>query len=171
MTRAHTAGTLDHYIGYRATLDLLKDWTGCDLGDVNVQQTELDDGEVFLVLRLNRRIGDSVRTVPRTQRKLTVDDFLFYRCTYHAAVGTSRLMDTITEITGCEQFSYNLADQRVLVPRKNSVQKRTVYHITMESGWLIGSVLNTSGDDNWMRVVFDEKEHCWFPRRVKDTGR
>ena len=56
---AHQAGVLKHYIGYDTTLDLVRWWIGINLGSTNVDQTEMVDGETFLVLRLRRRVSAS----------------------------------------------------------------------------------------------------------------
>ena len=86
VTRAFSEGTLNHYIGYPETLSVIRDWTGCDLGKTNVAQTELVDKEQFLILRLDRRVSSEEKKVRTVDAKmsLTVEDFLFYRCTYHA---------------------------------------------------------------------------------------
>lgn len=80
---AYEAGSLKHYIGYKNTLKLVHDWVGFDLGGTNVDQTEMADGETFLILRLRRRVSGSEKVRTRTEHaELKIEDFDFYRGTY-----------------------------------------------------------------------------------------
>ena len=80
---AITAGNLKHYIGYETTLDLIEGWIGINLGGINVQQTEMADGETFLILRLRRRVSPSAKVRTRGEHaRLEIEDFDFYRGTY-----------------------------------------------------------------------------------------
>ena len=80
---AHQAGSLKHYIGYDNTMDLVHSWVGVDLGGTNVDQTEMADGETFLILRLRRRVSGSEKVRTRTEHaRLKIEDFDFYRGTY-----------------------------------------------------------------------------------------
>ena len=74
------------------------------------------------------------------------------------------------EITGdTAGISFNLDEQRVLIPRKLSVQSRTVYRIEKsETGIFSGSVLSQG---QWIRVELDADEGVWFPRQRRDTLR
>ena len=80
---AYTDGSLKHYIGYENTLDLVRRWCGIHLDAINVQQTEMGDGDDFLVLRLRRRVSPAAKV--RTRRdhtQLAIEDFDFYRGIY-----------------------------------------------------------------------------------------
>ena len=80
---AYEDGSLKHYIGYENTLELVHDWVGIDLGGINVSQTEMADGDTFLVLRLRRRVSGSEKVRTRTEHaRLKIEDFDFYRGTY-----------------------------------------------------------------------------------------
>lgn len=81
---AYQNGVLKHYIGYQTTLDLVELWIGIDLGSVNVNQTEMADGDTFLVLRLRRRVAPAAKVRTRGEHaQLDIEDFDFYQGTYY----------------------------------------------------------------------------------------
>lgn len=73
-----------HYIGYQNTLELIESLTGVDLGKINVDQTELADGDIFYVARLRRRVSPaSKRVATRSDADaLEISDFDFFRGKY-----------------------------------------------------------------------------------------
>lgn len=80
---AHKKGSLKHYIGYETTLELVRWWVGINLGNINVDQTEMADGDAFLVLRLRRRVSASTKVRTRGEHaRLEIEDFDFYCGTY-----------------------------------------------------------------------------------------
>ena len=74
-------GNLKHYIGYQTTLDLIADMLGADLGEINVDQTELVDGDIFYVARLRRRVSPAAKRIAtrRESAPLEIADFDFFR--------------------------------------------------------------------------------------------
>lgn len=80
---ASEAGNLRHYIGYKETLEIIQTICRLNLGDINVAQTELKNGDRFLVVRLRRRLTpeEKVRTV-KQGATLTVEDFDFFSGVY-----------------------------------------------------------------------------------------
>ena len=74
-------GELKHYIGYQNTLDVVEELTNLDLGGINVEQTEMQDGDIFYVARLRRRVSPaSKRTASRSGGDaLKIEDFDFFR--------------------------------------------------------------------------------------------
>ena len=60
---AHADGVLRHYIGYDNTLALVEKLTGLNLGGKNVDQTEMQDGDIFYVARLRRRVSPAEKRV------------------------------------------------------------------------------------------------------------
>ena len=75
-----------HYIGYENTLKLIETICDVQLGEINVEQTQLEDRDVILIARLNRRLtpDDKIRTLPKNKLDLTIEDFEFYEGQYYA---------------------------------------------------------------------------------------
>ena len=81
---AHADGLLKHYIGYQSTLTLIENLTKIKLGKINVDQTEMENGDIFFVARLRRRVSPLAKRVEtrRADYTLSVDDFDFYAGRY-----------------------------------------------------------------------------------------
>ena len=77
---AYLDGNLRHYIGYQSTLNLIADLCRIDLGEINVGQTELDDGDIFYVARLRRRVSPLAKRVETRGHaaELEISDFDFF---------------------------------------------------------------------------------------------
>ena len=87
---AHASGNFRHYIGYQDTLAIINDLCGIDLGEINVDQTEFEDGDIFYVARLRRRVSPLSKRV-RTHRpgtQLEIEDFDFFRGRYTDLAGS-----------------------------------------------------------------------------------
>lgn len=82
--RAYTDGNLCHYIGYQPTLNLIADLCNIDLGEINVDQTEMQDGDIFYVARLRRRVSPMAKRVQTRGQAATLEisDFNFFRGRY-----------------------------------------------------------------------------------------
>ena len=82
---AHTSGNLRHYVGYADTLGIINDLCGIDLGEINVEQTEFADGDIFYVARLRRRVSPLSKRVHthRQDERLEISDFDFFRGKYN----------------------------------------------------------------------------------------
>lgn len=87
---AAASGLLQHWIGYEETLRLVEDLCDVDLGEINVGETKLCDGDTFLVVKLRRRTvardrkSTRVRTVHAGEggARMNVLDYVFYEGTY-----------------------------------------------------------------------------------------
>ena len=81
---AHASGNFRHYVGYADTLAILNDLCGIDLGEINIEQTEFADGDIFYVARLRRRVSPYTKRVHthRQGNKLEIQDFDFFRGRY-----------------------------------------------------------------------------------------
>ena len=86
---AYRHGTLRHYIGYQSTLNLIADLCNIDLGGINVGQTELEDGDIFYVARLRRRVSPLAKRVETRGQAavLEISDFDFFRGKYSVMEG------------------------------------------------------------------------------------
>ena len=65
-------------------LEVISNLCGIDLGEINVEQTEFEDGDIFYVARLRRHVSPHtkrVHTHPQGSR-LEVSDFDFFRGKY-----------------------------------------------------------------------------------------
>ena len=82
---AHASGNFRHYVGYPDTLVIINNLCGIDLGEVNVGQTEFEDGEIFYVARLRRRVSPLSKRVHTHHQgnKLEISDFDFFRGKYN----------------------------------------------------------------------------------------
>lgn len=83
---ASEAGTLKHHIGYEETLRMVEDLCKLTLGDINVAETKLTDGDALLIVKLRRR------TVARDRKSTRVR-------TIHAGTKGARLpVKIITQV-------------------------------------------------------------------------
>ena len=82
---AHASGNFRHYVGYEPTLALINNLCGIDLGEINVEQTEFDEGDIFYVARLRRRVSPSSKRVHTHHQgnRLEISDFAFFRGKYN----------------------------------------------------------------------------------------
>ena len=87
---AHTSGNFRHYVGYENTLAIINDLCGIDLGEINIEQTEFEDGAIFYIARLRRRVSPlSKRVHTRRQgNRLEIEDFDFFRGKYTDLAGS-----------------------------------------------------------------------------------
>lgn len=76
----HANGTLESYIGYKATIDILKDMTGLNI-PFNRDKTILNEHDSMLIMRLNYRIQDAKS---KGSHQPKPDDFLFFICEYES---------------------------------------------------------------------------------------
>ena len=81
---AHANGNFRHYVGYEDTLAIINALCGIDLGEINMEQTEFGDGDIFYVARLRRRVSPSSKRVHthRQGNRLEIQDFDFFRGKY-----------------------------------------------------------------------------------------
>ncbi len=77
----HAAATDDlrSYIGYPDTARLIAELTGVQVA-VSREEARLNEGDVMLIMKLRYRTPNPT---PQTPLQHTVDDFIFYRCTWH----------------------------------------------------------------------------------------
>lgn len=87
---ASEAGTLKHYIGYEETLKIVEDLCEISLGETNMEETKLNDGDVLLIVKLRRRTvarnrkSTRVRTIHAGEKgaRMPVMDYVFYQGRY-----------------------------------------------------------------------------------------
>ena len=77
---AHADVLLKHYIGYQSTLTLLEGLCKIKLGAINVEQTEMQNGDIFFVARLRRRVSPLSKRVQTRlhDETLEIADFDFF---------------------------------------------------------------------------------------------
>ena len=82
MCLADYEGKLISYIGYEATVQVLREFTGLT-PELNRRLTDLEDGDLLLCVRLKYRVQD-----PRMKRheKPSLADYEFFACRYEATV-------------------------------------------------------------------------------------
>ena len=78
---ADETDTLDSYIGYQTTADIIEEISGVKVG-ISRAQTKVEHGDVLLIIKLKYRLGD-----PKLKgiTQPTIDDFEFFRCGFRLA--------------------------------------------------------------------------------------
>lgn len=80
LKRAWERGILESYIGYQDNINLIEQWTGIVV-PFSRATTTVRDGDILLIMKLNKRIGD-----PSMKGKISFEenDFEFFRAEYKA---------------------------------------------------------------------------------------
>ena len=88
---AYVSGNFRHYVGYEDTLAIINGLCGIDLGEINIEQTDFEDGDIFYVARLRRRVSPLSKRVHTHKQgnRLEISDFDFFRGKYTDLPGVS----------------------------------------------------------------------------------
>ncbi len=76
---SHQRGILVSYIGYQQNIELIKRWTGVEV-ELNRGMTELEDGDLMLVMKLKYRVADP----SKKGEQVSESDFEFMTVRYQA---------------------------------------------------------------------------------------
>jgi len=74
----HKKGELLSYVGYPQNAELIEKWSGIKIPVNREQLTELNDGDLLLIMKLKYRLPDS----SQKGQPVSEDDFEFYLCKY-----------------------------------------------------------------------------------------
>lgn len=79
LQKAHKRGELESYIGYPQNIELIRKWTGIEV-PLNRAETNLDDGDEILVMKLRYRVSNPADK----GKEVKEEDFEFFYIKYRS---------------------------------------------------------------------------------------